>query len=91
MCRCEEVGAARIEEVAKEWNGSLRAVKQCTRAGMGQCQGRMCELTVLQLAARASMRPLDEVGRDTARPNIKPVSLEALAESVPPAELVKLG
>lgn len=82
VCRCEEVTAADILGVAVEWGGSLRAVKQCTRAGMGQCQGRICEATVARLAARASGRALEAVGRDTARPQVKPVSLKALAESV---------
>lgn len=82
VCRCEEVTAANILGVAAEWGGSLRAVKQCTRAGMGQCQGRICEATVARLAARASGRALEAVGRDTARPQVKPVSLKALAESV---------
>lgn len=82
VCRCEEVTAAAILGIAAEWGGSLRAVKQCTRAGMGQCQGRICEATVARLAARASGRPLDTIGHDTARPQVKPVSLKALAESV---------
>jgi thioredoxin reductase len=82
VCRCEEVTAATIGAIAAEWNGSLRAVKQCTRAGMGQCQGRICEATVARIAARASGTPLHLVGRDTARNQIKPVSLEALSRTV---------
>lgn len=82
VCRCEEVAAGQITALAKEWNGSLRAVKQCTRAGMGQCQGRICESTVTRLASIASGRTLEDVGRDTARPQIKPVSLQALSEPV---------
>lgn len=82
VCRCEEATAAAITGVAAEWNGSLRAIKQCTRAGMGQCQGRICEATVARLAARASGRSIEAVGRDTSRPHVKPVSLRALAETV---------
>jgi NADPH-dependent 2,4-dienoyl-CoA reductase/sulfur reductase-like enzyme len=83
ICRCEEVTAGQVRALAGEWKGSLRAIKQCTRAGMGQCQGRICEATVVRLAASASGRTLEDVGRDTARPHIKPVSLSALAEPVP--------
>lgn len=83
VCRCEEATAAQIGVIAEAWNGSLRAIKQCTRAGMGQCQGRICEPIVTRLAARASGRPLSEIGRDTARPQVKPVSLEALSEPLP--------
>jgi NADPH-dependent 2,4-dienoyl-CoA reductase/sulfur reductase-like enzyme len=82
VCRCEEVTAANIQTIASEWNGSLRAIKQCTRAGMGQCQGRICEAAVVQIAARASGRSPESVGRDTARHQVKPVSLRALAEPV---------
>ena len=82
VCRCEEVTVGTIDAIAADWNGSLRAIKQCTRAGMGQCQGRICEATVARLAARASGAPLHLVGRDTARNQIKPVSLEALSRTV---------
>jgi NADPH-dependent 2,4-dienoyl-CoA reductase/sulfur reductase-like enzyme len=82
VCRCEEVTAGAIRTIATEWNGSLRAIKQCTRAGMGQCQGRICEATVARLAAEASGAPLHLVGRDTVRNQIKPVSLKALSRTV---------
>lgn len=83
VCRCEEVTAGQVKALAVEWKGSLRAIKQCTRAGMGQCQGRICESTIARLTATASGRTLEGVGRDTARPQIKPVSLSALSETVP--------
>lgn len=82
VCRCEEATAGQVRAVAAEWGGSLRAIKQCTRAGMGQCQGRLCEATVVDIAARASGRDAGEIGRDTARQQIKPVSLGALSAAV---------
>jgi D-hydroxyproline dehydrogenase subunit alpha len=82
VCRCEEVTAEQIIRVSSEWQGSLRAIKQCTRAGMGQCQGRICEHTVARMAARISGERLEEIGSDTPRPQIKPVSVDALSESV---------
>ena len=83
VCRCEEATAGQVRQVAAEWGGSLRAVKQCTRAGMGQCQGRLCEATVVDIAARVSGRAAKDVGRDTARQQIKPVSLAALSQALP--------
>jgi NADPH-dependent 2,4-dienoyl-CoA reductase/sulfur reductase-like enzyme len=80
VCRCEDVTAGSIRQAASEWGGSLRAIKQCTRAGMGQCQGRICEATVVELAIRLSGRTAAETGRDTVRQQIKPVSLSALSE-----------
>ena len=82
VCRCEEATARQINLVAYEWEGSLRAIKQCTRAGMGQCQGRICESTVVRLASNASGLSLEAIGRDTARPQIKPITLTALADPV---------
>ncbi|MBV9782537.1 MAG: FAD-dependent oxidoreductase [Acidisphaera sp.] len=82
VCRCEEVTAASVQALAAEWNGSLRAIKQCSRAGMGQCQGRICEAIVVRLAARAARCAPRSIGRDTARNQVKPVPLAALAEPV---------
>ena len=82
VCRCEEVTADDIRALAAEWDGSLRAIKQCSRAGMGQCQGRICEATVVRIAAEASARAPSSIGRDTPRNQVKPMSLEALAEPV---------
>lgn len=82
VCRCEEVTADQVRDVALEWKGSLRAIKQCTRAGMGQCQGRICEATITRIAAQVCGETLEGIGRDTARPQIKPVSLNALSESI---------
>ncbi|WP_416977423.1 FAD-dependent oxidoreductase [Streptomyces sp. T028] len=44
VCRCEEVSAGAVREaVGSLGAGDLRTVKLLTRAGMGWCQGRMCE------------------------------------------------
>jgi NAD(P)H-nitrite reductase large subunit len=82
VCRCEEVTAEQIKAVAIQWKGSLRAIKQCTRAGMGQCQGRICESNVARIASEISGLSLEEIGCDTPRPHIKPVSLNALSAAV---------
>lgn len=79
VCRCEEVTVGEISEAAKEWNGSLRTIKQLTRAGMGPCQGRICGSLVAQIAAKASGKTVPELGVDTPRPPIKPIPLGALA------------
>ncbi len=79
VCRCEEATVGEIAEAAKEWGGSLRTIKQLTRAGMGPCQGRICGSLVAQIAARASGKTVPELGVDTPRPPIKPIPLGALA------------
>ncbi len=78
ICRCEEVTAGEIGAVAREWNGSLKAIKQITRAGCGRCQGRVCGSLVAQIAARESGRRVQDLGVDTPRPPIKPIPMDAL-------------
>ena len=47
VCRCEEVALAQIDPVLD--GRSANAVKLVTRCGMGLCQGRNCEPTLLRL------------------------------------------
>ncbi|MEU7417134.1 NAD(P)/FAD-dependent oxidoreductase [Streptomyces antibioticus] len=54
VCRCEEVTAGAVREaVGSLGAGDLRTVKLLTRAGMGWCQGRMCEAGVAGVAGCA--------------------------------------
>jgi thioredoxin reductase len=65
VCRCEDVPLARIAPLLAA--GSANSIKLATRCGMGQCQGRNCEPTLLRLlgapddpgfAARFPSRPV---------------------------------
>lgn len=50
VCRCEEVTAGSVRAAVDELGaGDVRTVKLLTRAGMGWCQGRMCEPAVAGL------------------------------------------
>lgn len=80
VCRCEEVTAGEIASIAREWEGSLRTIKQASRAGMGPCQGRICSSIVAQIAARKGGKRVQGLGLDTPRPPIKPIPVRALAE-----------
>ncbi|MEU5635678.1 FAD-dependent oxidoreductase [Streptomyces rishiriensis] len=65
VCRCEEVTAGAVREaVGTLGAGDLRTVKLLTRAGMGWCQGRMCEPGVAGVAGC----PLTPARRLLARP-----------------------
>ncbi|MFH0177535.1 FAD-dependent oxidoreductase [Streptomyces cacaoi] len=77
VCRCEEVTAGAVREaVGTLGAGDLRTVKLLTRAGMGWCQGRMCEPGVAGVAGCA----LTPARRLLARP----VPLGVLAASADP-------
>ncbi|WP_165321915.1 NAD(P)/FAD-dependent oxidoreductase [Rhizorhabdus phycosphaerae] len=52
VCRCEDVPLGRIEQLLD--GRSANAIKLSTRCGMGACQGRNCEPTLLRLIGNAN-------------------------------------
>ena len=81
VCRCEEVTAGQVRQ-AVEWGAlDLNRVKAYTRCGMGQCQGRMCGLTVAGIVAEAQGKSPREVGYYRCRPPLKPITLGQLVET----------
>jgi hypothetical protein len=64
VCRCEDVPLGRLAAAR-----SAREAKLHTRAGMGACQGRVCQ------SALAVLRGFEP---DSARPPLVPVPLAAL-------------
>ncbi|MDN5787779.1 MAG: (2Fe-2S)-binding protein [Pseudorhodobacter sp.] len=74
-CRCEEVTAGDIRQSIQEGANGLRQVKTATRAGMGPCQGRMCDLTVRGILSSCGAKP----ATPRARSPIKPIRLGELA------------
>ena len=75
ICRCEEITAADIRQSVDEGANGPRQVKTATRAGMGPCQGRMCEVTTRGILAACGAPP----GLARARSPIKPITLGELA------------
>ncbi|ARS27305.1 FAD/NAD(P)-dependent oxidoreductase [Sphingomonas sp. KC8] len=72
-CRCEDVEFATID-AAIATGGSANAIKLATRCGMGACQGRNCEPTLLRRLGRAGD------GGFTQRFPVRPVATGDLAE-----------
>jgi glycine/D-amino acid oxidase-like deaminating enzyme len=79
VCRCEEVTAARLRAEIAAGLSSLGALKKATRAGMGRCQGRFCESTILRLAPG---RP-DPEAFAAPRAPLRPVPIGALMREAP--------
>lgn len=75
VCRCEEITAATIRASLNQGANGPRQVKTATRAGMGPCQGRMCDLAVRGILADCGTPP----ATPRARTPIKPVGLGELA------------
>ncbi|WP_432349174.1 FAD/NAD(P)-binding oxidoreductase (plasmid) [Shinella yambaruensis] len=86
VCRCESVPRAEIDYHAEMWDGAQRAVKQCTRAGMGRCQGRMCGFAVAQLVRRHCAAADSIPAPDTARMPVKPLALHEVAPWLDPSQ-----
>lgn len=75
VCRCEEVTAAEVRQSLRAGANGPRQVKTAIRAGMGPCQGRMCDLTIRGILVANGVTP--EAPR--ARSPVKPVRLGELA------------
>lgn len=79
ICRCEEIRAADIRRAVQEGAQGPNQAKAFTRAGMGNCQGRYCGLTVTNIIAAESGQEPEEVGYYRIRSPIKPITLKELA------------
>jgi len=80
VCRCEEVLAKDIRHMVKQGCTGPNQTKAFSRVGMGPCQGRLCGLTVSNIIAEESQRPVDEVGYYQVRSPIKPITLGELID-----------
>ena len=79
VCRCEEVNRSEILEAIEDGARTISGVKRRTRAGMGLCQGRICERFVARIIATETKQPLEEVMPATHRPPVRPIELRVLA------------
>ncbi len=85
VCRCEEVTAGRVREMARLGCQGPNQTKFFSRCGMGPCQGRMCSLTVTQILAGELGKPPAEVGAYRIRAPLKPIPLASLASLATPS------
>jgi bacterioferritin-associated ferredoxin len=75
ICRCEDITLDEIRKVISKGYGTVEEIKRLTRAGMGQCQGRICTGLVSREIVKASGKARDTVRPFTCRPPAKPVRL----------------
>ncbi len=79
VCRCEEVTAGQLREVAAMGVTGPNQAKSFLRAGMGPCQGRTCGLVVSGILAEERGQSHDVTGYYSIRPPLKPVQLSQIA------------
>ncbi len=80
VCRCEEITAGEIRQIAAKGIAGPNQAKAFCRSGMGPCQGRMCGLTVSNLIADTQNKAPEQVGYYQIRSPIKPLTLDELAD-----------
>lgn len=79
VCRCEEVPAGRVREMARLGCQGPNQTKFFSRCGMGPCQGRICGSVVTQILATELGQSPASIGAYRVRAPLKPVPLSALA------------
>jgi NAD(P)H-nitrite reductase large subunit len=84
ICRCEEILSDEIAAALLAGARTVNDVKWRTRAGMGLCQGVYCVPVIAAMVAQATGTSLAEVAPLTARPPVRPIALEALADLAEP-------
>ena len=90
ICRCEGVTLAKLREAVARGATSVTEVKNASRCGMGECQGRMCGSFLTHYLANRFGQSLQAVGGYHARPPVFPVPIQALVE-VEPAGTAQAG
>ncbi|MFM9108970.1 MAG: (2Fe-2S)-binding protein [Chloroflexota bacterium] len=83
ICRCYEVTLESVERAIEDGALTVNDVKRRTKAAMGVCQGAYCVPALAALVAERTGRPIEEVAPITARPPVRLIPLEALADLVP--------
>lgn len=78
-CRCEEVSARQVRDMARIGCEGPNQMKAFLRSGMGPCQGRLCGLTITELIASERKTTPEQVGYYRLRPPVKPITLAELA------------
>ena len=78
LCLCERVKVKEVRELIRQGVRDINQIKAVTRAGMGSCGSKTCELMVKQLFREEGV-PLEEVTSNTKRPLFVEVPLGVFA------------
>jgi len=83
VCRCEEVAEEDVRRAIASGASMMDDVKRRTKAGMGLCQGIFCTSAIAAMIDGVRAGSEQERAPMTARPPVRPVPLDELAELVP--------
>lgn len=79
ICRCEEITAGKLRDAIALGPPGPNQLKTFLRCGMGQCQGRLCAVTVTEIMAAERRVSPAAVGTYRLRAPVKPLRLVELA------------
>jgi sarcosine oxidase subunit alpha len=82
VCWCEDVTSKDIRNSIAEGYDSIELIKRYSTISMGPCQGKMCNVNAMRLAAQLTGQSVAETGTTTSRPPLEPVSMDTLAGRV---------
>lgn len=77
VCRCENVTAGSIRQTVEHGGGEANRMKSLSRAGMGRCQGRYCQLAAVELVVAQAGCTADAVGRFRGQAPVRPAPIGA--------------
>ena len=78
ICRCEAVKLTAVQDAVNIGAETVGAVKGLTRAGMGECQGRICGPLLEGQVARLCGKDRGAVGSFSPRPPVQPLEISKL-------------
>jgi Fe-S-cluster-containing hydrogenase component 2 len=79
ICLCERVTVSDVEKLIEQGITDLNQIKAITRAGMGPCGAKTCEVLIKQLLRQKGIQP-EEVVTNTKRPVFVEAFLETFAD-----------
>ena len=82
ICRCEDITLDEIREAISRGYNTIEEIKRFSRAGMGQCQGRICTGLISREIVKATGKTRDTIRPFTCRPPAKPVRLGVFGRMV---------
>jgi NADPH-dependent 2,4-dienoyl-CoA reductase/sulfur reductase-like enzyme len=78
VCRCEQVTLGDVLDGIEKGYRNINEIKR-TRAGMGICQGRMCESVVAQIMLHNGV-PVEEIGYLNLRSPLSPIPFSSFED-----------
>ena len=80
ICRCEDVRLSEIKNAIKIEAKDLSSIKRITRAGMGTCQGKICENLISGIIRSELGCASKNISLLKIRPPIYPIKIKGIAE-----------